>query len=149
MDGDVQQKILDELRIQSAMFRKANKINIGVTCVFLAVIAAFVALTPFIQSKLYSPTVSTQRTDSWQEARTLIDQGEYQKGQEMLQRLIKRHPDYYYGYAVLGSLHQELGNMKEAEANYSKAYDLFPTEDNKKTVTALRTILEKNKTANK
>ena len=149
MTGDIQQEILDELRNQTAMFKKANKINITVLCIFLALIAISMALTPYIQRMLYSSKASSQRSDSWQEARTLLDQGEYQRAQEMLQRLIKKHPDFYYGYALLGYLHQELGNAKEAEVNYAKAYDLFPTEENKKTLTAIRMVLEKSKTANK
>ncbi len=149
MAGDIQQEILDELRNQTAMVRKTNKISITVVCIFLAVIAISMALTPFIQRMLCSSKVSSQRADSWQEARSLLDQGDHQRAQEMLQRLIKKYPDFYYGYAVLGSLHQELGNVKEAEVNYAKAYDLFPTEENKKTLTAIRMVLERNKTANK
>jgi len=149
MAGDMQQEILDELRDQTAIFRKANRINIAVLRIFLAVIAVLIALTPSIQRMLYGSKTPSQQTDSWQEARTLLDQGEYQRAQEMLQRLIKKHPNFYYGYALLGYLHQELGNMMDAEANYTKAYDLFPTEDNKKTLTAIRMVLEKNRTANK
>jgi len=149
MAGDIQQEILNELRNQTAMFKKANKIIITVLCIFLALIAISMALTPHIQRILYTSKAPSQRSDSWQEARTLLDQGEHQRAQEMLQRLIEKHPDFYYGYAVLGSLYQELGSMKEAESNYAKAYDLFPTEDNKKTLTAIRMVLGKNKTANK
>jgi cytochrome c-type biogenesis protein CcmH/NrfG len=149
MAEDVQQQILDELRNQTAMFRKVNKINIIALCIFLFVIAIIMTLTPFIQRISRSFPTPPQRADSWQEARSFLDQGEHQRAQEMLQRLIKKHPDFYYGYAVLGSLHQELGNAKEAEVNHAKAYDLFPTEENKKTLTAIRMVLEKNKTANK
>jgi hypothetical protein len=39
-----------------------------------------------------------------------------------------------------------LGNFKEAEVNYTKAYDLFPTEENKKPLDAIRIVLERKKT---
>jgi cytochrome c-type biogenesis protein CcmH/NrfG len=149
MVGDIQQEILDELRNQTAMVRKMNKINIIVLSIILVVIAISIALIPFKQRILYGSKVSSQRADSGQEARDLLDGGEYQRAQEMLQRLINKHPDYYYGYVLLGSLHQELSSMKEAEANYAKAYNLFPTEENKKTLTAIRAVLKKNKAASK
>ena len=149
MEEDIQKQILEELRRQTAMFKKVTKANTIAIAVFLVLLIISMALTPFIHRMLYSSKASSQRADSWQEARGLLDQGEYQRAQEMLQRLIKKHPDFYYGYAVLGSLHQELGNAKEAEVNYAKAYDLFPTEENKKTLTAIRMVLEKNKPANK
>jgi tetratricopeptide (TPR) repeat protein len=150
MAGDMQQEILDELRNQTAMFRKVNKIAIIVICIFLAVIAITMALTPFIQRLSYSPSTSRQYADSWQEVRNLLDQGEHDKADEMTQRLIKKYPDYWYGYAVLGSLHLELGNLKEAETSYAKAYDLLPIDDNKKMLFAIRTVLKKkNTTANK
>jgi len=149
MAEDMQQQILDELRNQTAMFRKANKINIIVICIFLAVIAISMALTPFIHRISRSSSTSPHRADSWQEARSLLDQGESRKADEMLQRLIKKYPNYWYGYALLGSFHQEHGKFKEAEVNYAKAYDLFPTEENRKTLDAIRTVLKKNATANK
>jgi tetratricopeptide (TPR) repeat protein len=149
MAGDMQQEILDELRNQTAMFRKVNRINIIVVCIFLAVIAIMMALTPVLQRMLYTSKASFQRADSWQEARSLWDQGESPKANEMVQRLIKKYPNYWYGYALLGSFHQELGKFKEAEEDYTKAYDLFPIEENRKTLVAIRAVLKKNATANK
>jgi tetratricopeptide (TPR) repeat protein len=150
MAGDMQQEILDELRNQTAMVRKVNKTNIIVVCVFLAIIAVVMALTPFLQRSLSSSRASLPRADSWQEARSLWDQGESPKANEMVQRLIKKYPNYWYGYALLGSFHQELGKFKEAEDAYAKAFDLFPTEENKKTLDAIRAALRKNQeTANK
>lgn len=47
MAEDVQQQILDELRNQTSMFRKVNKINIIALCIFLFVIAIIMTLTPW------------------------------------------------------------------------------------------------------
>jgi len=149
MEEDIQKQILEELRRQSTMFKKATKTNTIAIALLIVLLVISLALTPFIQRMVYSSRGSSQRADSWQEARGLLEQAQYQGAQDMIQRLIKKHPDFYYGYALLGSLHQELGNAKEAEVNYAKAYDLFPTEENKKTLTAIRMVLEKNKTANK
>jgi tetratricopeptide (TPR) repeat protein len=148
MTEDVQQ-ILDELRNQTAMFRKVNKTNIIALCIFLLVIAIIMTSTPFIQRISRSSGTSLQRANSWHEVRSLWDQGESGKADEMLSRLIKKYPNYWYGYALLGSFHQELGKFNETEAAYATAYDLFPTEENRKTLDAIRTVLKKNATANK
>ena len=149
MAEDMQQQILDELRSQTAMFRKANKTNTIALCIFMIVIAVLMALTPFIPHISRHPSTSPPRADSWHETRSLWDQGESLKADEMVQRLIKKYPNFWYGYALLGSFHQELGKFKEAEDDYAKAYDLFPTEENRKTLDAIRTVLKKNATANK
>lgn len=150
MAGDMQQQILDELRNQTAMIKEANKLNLIVIYILLAVIAISMVLTPFIIDRISrSSSTSTQRADSWREARSLFEKCESRKADEMLQRLIKKYPNYWYGYALLGSIHQELGEFKEAEDDYAKAYDLFPTEENRKTLDAIRTVLKKNATANK
>ncbi len=150
MDEDIQRQILEELKNQTALFKKVNKVYIIVTIVFCILVVSVVAVTPFIHRMSSRLSVVPQSTDSWQEARSLLDKGEFHKAQGMLQRLIKAHADFYYGYTLLGSLNQELGNTKEAEANYAKAYDLFPTEENKKTLVAIRLVLKnKNIDANK
>ena len=149
MAEDMQQQILNELRNQTAMFKKANKTNIIVICIFLVVMALFTGLTPFIPQISRRPSTASPRADSWQEVRSLWDQGESGKADEMLTRLIKKYPNYWYGYALLGSFHQELGKFKEAEDAYAKAYDLFPSEENRKILDAIRTVLRKNATANK
>ena len=149
MEEDIQKQILEELRHQTAMVKKVTKANTIAIAVLLTLFVISLALTPFIRNMLNSSNAPSQRSDSWQEARSLLDQGEHQRAQVMLQNLIKKYPAYYYGYAILGSLHQELGNAKEAEVNYAKAYDLFPTDENEKTLRAIRIVLEKNKTANK
>ncbi len=85
--------------------------------------------------------------DSWHYARTLHSDGKLVEAEKMAQRLSKKYQDYDYGYALLGCWNQELGNLKEAESNYAKAYDLFPSEDNEKTLVAIRKALEKKKTS--
>jgi tetratricopeptide (TPR) repeat protein len=149
MAEDVQQQILDELRKQTAISKKVNKINIICICIFLAVIAITMALTPFIQRLSHSPSTCPQRADTWPEVKNLLDQGEHKKADEMTQRLIKKYPNYYYGYAVRGTIHLELGNLQEAEDSYAKAYDLLPIEENEKMLSAIRKVLKKNATANK
>lgn len=146
MAEDTQQQILEELRKQTALFSKTNKTSIIALSGFLVVIVLLMVLTPFIQRVSNRPNTCPQPVDSWRETRSLSDGGELGKAEEMTQRLIKKYPNYWYGYALLGSFHQQLGDFKEAEKSYSKAYDLFPSEENKKVLDAIQTVLRRKLT---
>ena len=78
-----------------------------------------------------------------------MNQGEMEKGKQMIERLLLKHPNYYYGHSLLGSVYQEMGNPEAAEKCYARAVDLFPDEDNEKTLAAIRKAIERKKgTAN-
>lgn len=149
MEEDIQKQILEELRHQTVMFKKATRSSMIAIAFFLVLVVITMVLTPFIQRISRGPSTRTTRADSWHEVRSLWDQGESDEADKMLDRLIKKYPNYWYGYAILGSFHQGLGKFKEAEDAYAKAYDLFPSEENKKTLDAIRIVLRKNTTANK
>ena|SRR3989304_4989366 len=144
MNEETEGRILDELRNLNASARKANRIA-AIAISILGVFVALSLLTIPLREHMYFRSKSTsQAADSWREARSLLDQGEIQKGREMTQRLVQKHPHYYYGYVLLGSLNQEEGKLKQAEENYAKAYNLFPTEENEKNLAAIRKAIEKN-----
>jgi tetratricopeptide (TPR) repeat protein len=149
MADDLQQQILEELRNQTALVRKANRTNTIVYGILMAIFVISIILTPFIRDNSRTSSTSPQCPDSWQQAKNLLDQGESGKADEMVQRLIEKNPQFWYGYAFRGAIQQELGNFNEAEGYYAKAYDLFPTEDNKKTLDAIRTVLKNKASVNK
>lgn len=139
MDAETEKQILCELRKQNRM----SMICIVWLGVLVTLFVVSIAFRDRIASSLMAGSLPT---DSWREARTLVDKEDYKKGTEMIRRLIAKHPKYYYGYKLMGSVEQELGNLKETEENYAKAYDLFPSEDNEKDLAAIRKVIEKNKT---
>ena len=143
MDTETEKQILAELR-------KQNRINV-IGLVWLGVLVVlFVVILAFRDRITSSCRTGVPPSDSWREANALVDKGDFQKGTEMIRRLIAKHPDYYYGYKLMGCVEHELGNLEETEVNYAKAYDLFPTEDNEKDLAAIRKAIEKkNKAANK
>ncbi len=136
-------ELLEELRKQTALFNRANRINF-VAYIILGIIIAFsIAFSPLAYRIRAGHRTTPQVIDSWQEARNLTDKGDLTSAVAMIQRLISRYPEFYYGYALLGSIYHEMGNLKKAEENYAKAFELFPTEDNEKTLKAIRTVLER------
>jgi len=97
MDTDTEKQILDELRYQTALAKKFNRMN-TIFIVVLIIILAFSITARWMPAKFKAVS---QPVDTWIEARNILDKGDYQKSTEMIQRLIKKHPDYYYGYLLL------------------------------------------------
>jgi cytochrome c-type biogenesis protein CcmH/NrfG len=56
----------------------------------------------------------------------------------MAQEGAARQPNYYYGHAYLGSIYLAMDDLTNAEAEYLRAYELFPNEANEKNLTAVR-----------
>ena len=147
MNEEIHQQILNELRSQTAMQKNINKFNKVTVSFFLIALIALFIITPFMPRILSKQNASYQRADSWQTARELVYQGEYDRAEAMMQNLIKKSPGFYYGYGLLGFLYLAKGNPNEAEVNYAKAYDLFPVKENQKNLDAIRMVLEKQKTS--
>ncbi len=144
----MEKQMLEELRKQTAIITKHarhNRISMFVAVILLFGVLGVLPFVPKIRS--WTRPISAE-SDSWKKARCLHEViGKEAEGVAMVQRLIKKHPDYDYGYALLGWWQQELGNMKEAESNYAKACDLFPSEQNTKTLAAIRKAIENKKAA--
>ena len=135
--------LLQELRKQTALFHRANRINL-IAYIILGILIVFtIAFFPLANRIRVGYRATPQVTDSWEDARSLVIKGDLTSAMAMTQRLISKNPKYYYGYALLGSIHHEMGDLKKAEENYAKAFELFPIEDNEKTLKAIRRVLEK------
>ena len=147
MDTDTEKQILAELR-------KQTRWNVNFLIALPILLVLFMAslvfkdrivacLKPIIQS------AEPLSADSWDKAAKLMDDGDPSKGEAMMRRLVTKHPDYYYNYKYMGFKEQKLGRFKEAEVNFRKAYELFPTDENEKNLAAIRKAIEwKSKPAN-
>jgi hypothetical protein len=82
---------------------------------------------------------------SWQQVQLLVDRAEYEKAIEISQSLIKKSPNYWYGYSHLGNIYLATGDLKKAETNYALAFDLFSSPENEKTLKAIRRTVEVNR----
>jgi cytochrome c-type biogenesis protein CcmH/NrfG len=142
-------QILEELRKLNALMGKAHKTNtVGMLAAGI-VLAVFIVTLPLHHRLLSHLQATAQITDSWSQARTLLGQGETQKGKEMIERMLQKFPNYYYGHTLMGSVYQELGNLEAAEKSYARAVELFPDGDNEKTLAAIRKAIQNKKdTAN-
>ena len=126
MSGDVNQELVNELR----------KLRSGVTRVFwLMIVFVVLAVISFPFSSRYRPA---SQVSSWDSVQTDVRRQDYKKALAEAEVLVSREPNNYHGEAYVGLINLLMGNVKEAEAHYSKAYQLFPTEQNEKELAAVR-----------
>jgi len=76
--------------------------------------------------------------DSWERVRTAMSRQDFSAALSMAQALTARQPNYYYGHSFLGCIYLAMGDVMNAEAEYSRSYDLFPNQDAAKDLAAVR-----------
>jgi tetratricopeptide (TPR) repeat protein len=145
MSEETEKQIIDELRKQSIMFAEAAKFNKTATFTILILLVVLVVTIPFQDQFISRCMPAPQVVDSWPQARNLIDVGKLTEAEKMLQRLASKYPSCDYGYTLLAHCQLRMGHLIDAEANYAKAYDLFPLEANEKDLAAVRKAIEKKK----
>jgi cytochrome c-type biogenesis protein CcmH/NrfG len=69
-----------------------------------------------------------------------MDREDFPAALSMAQTLTTRQPDYYYGHSFLGAIYLAMGDVTNSEAQYSRAYQLFPSEDGAKVAAARKRL---------
>jgi cytochrome c-type biogenesis protein CcmH/NrfG len=130
MNNDV-----SELLQEFKSLRKKIEANATVVLVVIIILAA---------SSIYQNHFSSARNrdrrqeDNWRSASNEMDMLEFDKAAAIVQRLIDKNPNYYYGYSFLGYIALQKNELKEAEKQFARAYQLFPTSDNEQKLQAVQ-----------
>ena len=121
MSEDINREILKEIRKS----RRSTQILLGV-------IAIVMIVASLAHQKL------TEADHSWAAVQAAAKQLDYSRALTMAQANVARQPSDYYGHSYLGYIYLAMGDVTNSEAEYSRAYQLFPSEDNAKDLTAVR-----------
>jgi cytochrome c-type biogenesis protein CcmH/NrfG len=122
MSEDINQEILVELRNLKRVF-------------YVILVLIIVGLVPAFYAGF---TRGLSKTDSWDRVTTAMKRQEFPAALSMGQALVAGQPNYYYGHAYLGAIYLAMGDVTNAEARYSRAYELFPNEESEKDLAAVR-----------
>ena len=122
MSEDINQEILAELRKLKRVF------YVILVFIILGALPAFYA----------GFTRGYSQANSWDRVRTAMSRQDFPAALSMAQALVARQPDYYYGHAYLGAIYLAMGDVTNAETQYSWAYELFPNEESQKDLAAVR-----------
>ena len=122
MSEDINQEILAELRKLKRVF------YVILVFIILGALPAFYA----------GFTRGYSQANSWDRVRTAMSRQDFPAALSMAQALVARQPDYYYEHAYLGAIYLAMGDVTNAETQYSRAYELFPNEESQKDLAAVR-----------
>jgi tetratricopeptide (TPR) repeat protein len=65
-------------------------------------------------------------TNPWSPVYQAVRGYNYEKALTLTKRIVKEHPDDYYGHEYLGYIYLQMGNLNLAELEYSRACELAP-----------------------
>jgi cytochrome c-type biogenesis protein CcmH/NrfG len=122
MSEDINQEILVELRKLKRVF-------------YVILVLIIVGSVPAFYAGF---TRGLPKTDSWDRVTTAMKRQDFPAALSMGQALVAGQPNYYYGHAYLGAIYLAMGDVTNAEAQYSRAYELFPNEESEKDLAAVR-----------
>ncbi len=139
MNEDILKQILDELQQTS----KFNRSIARSYFMFLVVIVILAFISPFVIQKIRSQqqhpqSFQAEESQSWHQVHNLLDQEDFEKALSLASSLVKKSPNYWYGYSYLGTIYLAMGDLRKSEENYIKAYDLYPDTENEKAIKAVR-----------
>ena len=120
MSDDTNQEILAE-------FRKLKRIFYVMLVVFI-----LACIPPFIIGS------TRDSSDSWDRVTTAMRHQNFPAALSMAQTLVQRQPNYYYGHSYLGAIYLAMDNVTNAQAQYLRAYQLFPNEQDEKDLAAVQ-----------
>ena len=82
--------------------------------------------------------VTHDSSDSWERVTAATKRQNFPAALSMARSLVRQQPDYSYGHAWLGAIYLAMDDVTNSEAQYSRAYQLFPSEEYEKDLAAVR-----------
>ena len=67
-----------------------------------------------------------------------MHQYDYPRALKLTQGFLAAHPDDYYAHGYLGYIYLQMDDLAHAEEEYSRSYELWPSEDTQKHLEAVR-----------
>jgi tetratricopeptide (TPR) repeat protein len=67
-----------------------------------------------------------RRTSPWSPVYDAVRRYDYERALLMAKNIAREHPEDYYGHEYLGYIYLQMGNLNQAELEYTRAYELAP-----------------------
>jgi cytochrome c-type biogenesis protein CcmH/NrfG len=145
-------QLIEELRNLTAAVRRMRRSSDTALILCVVLVVGFAVYLPLRYRSIHAArrsevTKPAAIADNYESVRAAMDRLDYDKATEILKRLTQRYPSDYYGFAYLGNIALATGHLKDAEAHYSHAYELLPSESYEKLLSAVRKRIEAEKAA--
>ncbi|MEK9138564.1 MAG: hypothetical protein AAB393_15685 [Bacteroidota bacterium] len=135
MNEETEKQILNELRRLNTF----NRRSLVFIPVFIVAIVGLLIFMDYLTGRL---RWQKPHSASWTEVQLAMDREDNDEALRLATILMTKSHTNYYGESWLGSIYHAKGELQQAEQHYARAYDLFPTEDGEKKLTAIRKVLK-------
>jgi tetratricopeptide (TPR) repeat protein len=125
-EGDTNQQILSEVR----RLHHANQ------WILLVTFAVFVMA-------VYIVYEIPRHTSPWSPVYWAVQRYDYERALTLAKRIVREHPEDYYGHEYLGYIYLQMGNLNQAELEYSRAYQLAPPKGLQEKLEEIRRRLDR------
>jgi cytochrome c-type biogenesis protein CcmH/NrfG len=122
MESDISQQILAELQLLRRFSKRA-------LITFLVLFATFVAAGIW---------QSPSREGAYTEANKALRALDYRRATQIAEKIAAEHPQDYTVLDYLGNVYLRSGELAKAEETYSRSNALYPSEEIRKTIEAIR-----------
>ncbi len=131
-ENSTSQLILKELQSQTRYLRQSALLGV----------VAIIALLVFIGISTYRVlTIEHHKKDtapSWNQVQYLNDQGKHDEALKMALSILQNSQNDWYSNSYVAAIYLAKGDLKDAEKYYAIAYQLLPSDENSKMLTAVR-----------
>jgi tetratricopeptide (TPR) repeat protein len=104
----------------------------------LLVVIAGVVFVAFVEHRYKRTTQGNNPVRPWNAVNAAYYRLDYPKALSLAQAVVAHDTNNCYGYSYLGNIYLAMGDLPNAEAEYLRAYELFPDEQNENNLTAVR-----------
>jgi tetratricopeptide (TPR) repeat protein len=125
--GDINQQILSEVR-------KIHHMSHWMMLLAISVLIIAVCLVFEIP----------RRVSPWSRVQQAVRQYDYQRALNLAKDIVREHPEDYYGHEYIGYIYLQMGNLNQAELEYSRAYELAPPDRVKSKLEDVRRRIERS-----
>jgi tetratricopeptide (TPR) repeat protein len=84
-----------------------------------------------------------RHTSPWSPVYQAMRHYDYERAIILTKKIIRDHPEDYYGHEYLGYIYLQMGNLNQAELEYSRASELAPPEGLKAKADEVRKRIER------
>jgi len=132
-DEEISGQFLDELKLQTRLYRSSVKFSVAILLLFFVGLFAF---SYFINQKSHGWQQEPRL--SWNKVEDLLDKGDYDEAEKIALALLEKSKEDYYPHACLARLYLRKGDLPKAVNHAEIAYRLFPDKYNDETLLALK-----------
>jgi len=144
-DNNINQAILKELQNHTRYLRQGTIMSV----IVIVALIAFISLSAYrvLTVTKGHEKKSENKADvlSWNQVQPLMEQANYDEALKIAHSLLQKSPGDWYANSYMASIYIARGDLANAEKYYAIAYQLLPSEDNEKMLTAVRKRINSEK----